>query len=199
MCPPVNATPAEIEWLRRVHAGGAVIASVCSGSLILAHSGLLDGLEATGHWAYRQLARQHYPRVRWREESVLARADGQRIVTAGGVTAWQDLALHLISRLCSPEHAARTAKVHLLALHTDGQMPFAVLTQRAQRTDAVIGECQIWLADHYAEASPSLAWLRARGSARARLHAGSRPPPATNRWSMSTPCGSRRPSKCWRH
>ena len=39
--------------------------------------------------AYRQLAREHYPRVRWREESVLARAgDGQRIVTAGGVTAW---------------------------------------------------------------------------------------------------------------
>ena len=121
--------PAEIEWLRRVHADGAVIASVCSGSLILAHSGLLDGLEATGHWAYRQLARQHYPRVRWREESVLARAgDGQRIVTAGGVTAWQDLALHLISRFCGPEHAARTAKVHLLAPHTDGQMPFAVLT-----------------------------------------------------------------------
>ena len=147
--------PAEIDWLRRVHADGAVIASVCSGSLILAHSGLLDGLEATGHWAYRQLARQHYPRVRWREESVLARAgDGQRIVTAGGVTSWQDLALHLISRFCGPEHAARTAKVHLLAPHTDGQMPFAVLTQRAQRTDAVIGECQIWLADHYAEASP---------------------------------------------
>ena len=80
--------PAEIDWLRRVHADGALIASVCSGSLILAHSGLLDRLEATGHWAYRQLARQHYPRVRWREESVLARAgDGQRIVTAGGVTA----------------------------------------------------------------------------------------------------------------
>ena len=79
--------PAEIDWLRRVHADGALIASVCSGSLILAHSGLLDRLEATGHWACRQLARQHYPRVRWREESVLARAgDGQRIVTAGGVT-----------------------------------------------------------------------------------------------------------------
>jgi transcriptional regulator GlxA family with amidase domain len=147
--------PAEIEWLRRVHADGAVIASVCSGSLILAHSGLLDGLEATGHWAYRQLARLHYPRVRWREDSVLSRSgESARIVTAGGVTAWQDLALYLISRFCGAEHAARTAKVHLLAPHTDGQLPFAVLTQRAQRTDAVIGDCQIWLADHYAESSP---------------------------------------------
>ena len=147
--------PAEIDWLRRVHADGALIASVCSGSLILAHSGLLDGLEATGHWAYRQLARQHYPRVRWREESVLARAgDGQRIVTAGGVTAWQDLALHVISLLCGHEHAARTAKVHLLAPHTEGQLPFAVLSRRSQRTDRVVQDCQAWIADNYAESRP---------------------------------------------
>ena len=119
--------PAEIEWLRRVHADGAVIASVCSGSLILAHSGLLDGLEATGHWADPQLAREHYPLVRWREElSCPGQARAQRIVTA--VTAWQDLALYLISRFGSPEHAARTAKVHRPAPHTDGQLPFAVLT-----------------------------------------------------------------------
>jgi transcriptional regulator GlxA family with amidase domain len=153
--PPGCRFPAEIDWLRRVHAGGAVVASVCSGSLILAESGLLDGLAATGHWAYRQLARRHFPRVRWREESVLARAgEGERIVTAGGVTAWQDLALYLISCVCGPEHAARTAKVHLLAPHTDGQLPFAVLTQRAQRTDAVVRGCQVWLAEHYAEAGP---------------------------------------------
>ena len=153
--PPGGRLPGEVAWLRRVHGGSAVVASVCSGSLILAETGLLDGVEATGHWAYRDLARQHFPRVRWREESVLARSGEQEsVVTAGGVTAWQDLALYLISRFCGPEHAARTAKVHLLAPHTDGQLPFAVLNRRAQRTDAVVGDCQTWLADHYAEANP---------------------------------------------
>jgi transcriptional regulator GlxA family with amidase domain len=153
--PPGARYPAEIDWLRRVHAGGAVVASVCSGSLILAESGLLDGLEATGHWAYRDLARRHYAKVRWREESILARAGEQeRIVTAGGVAAWQDLALYLIARLCGPAHAAQTAKVHLLAPHTEGQLPFAALTPRVQKTDAVVRECQTWIADHYAAANP---------------------------------------------
>ena len=43
--------PREIAWLRRMHAGGALIASVCSGSLVLAEAGLLDGHEAAAHWA----------------------------------------------------------------------------------------------------------------------------------------------------
>lgn len=39
-------------WLRRAHAWGATLASACSGSVLLAQTGLLDGQEATSHWAY---------------------------------------------------------------------------------------------------------------------------------------------------
>ena len=69
-----------------------------------------------------------------------------RLITAGGGTSWHDLALHLIARLCGTNHALRTAKVYLFAGHVDGQLPFAAMTRRIQKTDAVIGKCQEWIA-----------------------------------------------------
>ena len=147
--------PREIAWLRRMHAGGALIASVCSGSLVLAEAGMLDGHEAAAHWAYRDLFRRCYPEVRMREDSVLClSAENDRIVTAGAVTAWQDLALYLIARLCGQQQAVLTAKVFLLSGHEDGQLPFAAMGRRIDTSDAVIGNCQNWIAENYRADNP---------------------------------------------
>ena len=153
--PPHGLYQSEIEWLQRVHAGGAILASVCSGSLILAEAGLLDGLEASGHWAYREMFRDHYAKVKLREESILTIAGEQdSIVTAGGVTSWQELALYLIARLCGRQYAVEIAKIYLLAGHEDGQLPFNVTTLRPQQTDTVIDQCQAWISDNYIQANP---------------------------------------------
>jgi transcriptional regulator GlxA family with amidase domain len=147
--PPRGRYEREIAWLKREHGKGAIIASVCSGSLLLAESGLLDGLEATGHWAYREMYRDHYPKVKLRPDLILCLAGEQdRIVTAGSVSSWQELAIYLITRLCGPEHALRTAKIHLLSDHAGGQLPFAVMTPRVRHVDAVIGDCQVWIAEN---------------------------------------------------
>jgi transcriptional regulator GlxA family with amidase domain len=153
--PPRGCYEREIEWLKRMHAGGSMLASVCSGSLMLAETGLLDGGDCACHWGYRNLFREHYPLVRFREESILSFAgkDAQ-IITAAAVTSWQDLALYVIARLCGAQHAIRTAKLYLLSGHQDGQLPFAVMTRRAQRRDAVIGDCQAWIAKNYVCANP---------------------------------------------
>jgi transcriptional regulator GlxA family with amidase domain len=153
--PPRGRYGREIEWLKQMYANGAILGSVCSGSLVLAEAGLLDGQEAAGHWAYRDLFRDQYPKVTYRMDSIL-RFGGERdrIITAGGVTSWQDLALYLIARLCGPQDAIRTAKIHILSDHSDGQLPFAVLTPRVQRTDAVIGACQSWIAENLACENP---------------------------------------------
>lgn len=153
--PPRGRYQREVEWLRRVHGNGALLASVCSGSLILAEAGLLNGLEAAGHWAYRGLFRDHYPMVELKVGSILSLgAEDDRIVTAGSVAAWQELALYLITRLCGPQHAVATAKLHLLSDHADGQLPFAVLTPHVQQSDAAIADCQRWIAENYACTNP---------------------------------------------
>jgi transcriptional regulator GlxA family with amidase domain len=48
-------------WLRACHAGGATIYSACSGAILLAASGLLNGREATSHWGYQDLFRRAFP------------------------------------------------------------------------------------------------------------------------------------------
>ncbi|WP_409525208.1 GlxA family transcriptional regulator [Nitrincola sp. MINF-07-Sa-05] len=142
-----------IEWVRRRYRAGATLYSACSGALMLAETGLLDGCEATSHWGYENLFRQCYPKVRFRPETNLAFADpAGRIVTAGGTTSWHDLALHIIARHASPGEALRIAKVYLLKWHDEGQLPFATLVRRSPHADAVVKSCEAWLSDHFREA-----------------------------------------------
>ncbi|MFO1157742.1 MAG: helix-turn-helix domain-containing protein [Reyranellaceae bacterium] len=162
--PPRNRYEQEIAWLKQLYGNGSIIAAVCSGSLIPAEAGLLDGMECAGHWGYRDMFREHYPKVRFREESILVfSGERARLITAGGHSSWHDLALHLIARLCGKSHALRTAKVYLFTGHLDGQLPFAAMSRRIQKTDAVIGQCQAWIAQNYGCANPVAAMAERSG------------------------------------
>jgi transcriptional regulator GlxA family with amidase domain len=153
--PPRGKYPRETAWLRKMHAAGALVCSVCSGSLVLAEAGLLDNRGAAAHWAYSDLFRRCYPTVKMHEESVLCMTEERGgIVTAGAVTAWQDLAIYLIARLCGKQQALRTAKVFLLSGHEDGQLPFAAMVRRIETSDRVIADCQSWIAESYAAPNP---------------------------------------------
>ena len=152
---PKGRYPREIGWLKRMHEAGTLLTSVCSGSLLLAESGLLNGRQATAHWAYRDMFQRHFPKITFRNESVLClAAEADRIVTAGGVSAWHDLTIYLIARYCGYQTAIETAKVFLISGHSEGQSPYSVMTRPMESSDGPISECQIWIADNYACASP---------------------------------------------
>lgn len=156
---PVAPLPDEFgalqAWIRSAHASGALITSVCSGSLLLAATGLLDGIDATTHWGYADIFRRRFPDVRLRRERILVPAgDGHRLITAGGVSAWADLLLYLISRLAGADEARQVAKVYLLEPHQDGQLCYASLTASRQHDDQLIADAQVWAAEHYDEANP---------------------------------------------
>jgi len=146
---------AEGAWLRRQLEHGATIASVCTGSVLLAEAGLLDGVDATTHWGAAGLFAQRYPSVRLRPERILCTAGPEdRIVTSGGSASWVDLVLYLIARYCGPTEAMLISKVFVLGDHSDGQLPFAMMTRRRSHEDAVVGRCQAWIAEHYAVPNP---------------------------------------------
>lgn len=139
-----------VEWVRERYRAGATLYSACSGAVMLAETGLLDGREATSHWGYADLFRTRYPRVRFRPEPNLCFADARgRIVTAGGTTSWHDLALHIIARHVSPGEAMRIAKVYLLKWHGEGQLPYTPLVRRTPDADAVVQRCQRYLETRY--------------------------------------------------
>lgn len=152
---PRGRWPAAGEWLRTQFDRGALIASVCTGSLLLAEAGLLDALVATSHWGAVPLFKRFYPRVQLEPDRVLAPAGPEhRIVTAGGAASWAELALYLIARFCGQEEAVRSSKVFLLGDRSDGQLPFAAMTRPRGHGDAVIERCQVWIASHYEVPNP---------------------------------------------
>ncbi len=145
----------ELAWLRGQYEAGAMICSVCTGSVLLAEAGLLDGLEATTHWGVAGLFAQRYPAVQLRAERILCPSGAEhRIVTAGGSSSWADLALYLVARFSGPAEAARVAKVFLLGDRADGQLPFAAMARPRDHDDAIIGRCQHWLGEHYDRRNP---------------------------------------------
>ncbi len=139
-------------WIRACYRSGCMIYTACSGSILLAATGLLDGREATSHWGYEDLFRRRFPAVRFNPHPSLVIADpAGRIVTAGGTTSWHDLALHIIARHCHPGEALRIAKVYLLKWHAEGQLPFASLVRRQPHADSVVRHAEAWLSRHFHE------------------------------------------------
>jgi putative intracellular protease/amidase len=96
----VAEDPVFVDWLRSVHATTTWTTSVCTGSLLLGAAGILDGLRATSHWLRLETLR------RYGAEPVGERVVEQgKVITAAGVSAGIDMALHLVARLDSVEKA----------------------------------------------------------------------------------------------
>jgi transcriptional regulator GlxA family with amidase domain len=155
---------AEIAWIVRQHAAGAIIATACSGAVLLAASGLLDGHDATTHWAYCDVLESRYPSIRvHRERALVTSGVGQRLVMAGGGTSWFDLALYLIGRSVDLETAMQVAKLNLIDWHSSGQQPFARLLGSKQQADALIASCQEWIAKRPNVEAPVASMVRLSG------------------------------------
>lgn len=152
---PRDRWPDVARWLVQHYEAGGMIGTVCTGSILLADTGLLDGREATTHWAYKNVFKDYYPEVTLRAERMLVAADPEgRLITSGGTSSWEDLSLYLIGRFCGPVEAVKTAKVFVIGDRSDGQLPYTSMVMPQQHEDAVIADCQAWIADHYAIANP---------------------------------------------
>ena len=146
---------AEVAWLRERHAQGAILASSCSGAVLLARTGLLDELDATSHWAYCEALRREYPRTRWHpERGLLFTGAGQRIVMAGSGIAWHQLVMALISRFAGAEAAMQVARINLIDWAATSPIAYASLRHGAQASDPAVAAAQAWAAEHYRHKAP---------------------------------------------
>lgn len=92
-----------VEWVRRIAADGALMTSVCTGSLVFASAGLLDGRAATTHWSTLDALGGLGTDIEVRPDDRFV--DTGDVITAAGVSAGIDMALHLVARLGSPDQA----------------------------------------------------------------------------------------------
>lgn len=133
-----------LDWLRAAYAGGAVIAGVCSGVFLLGRAGLLDGRRATTHWAYAERLRSSFPTADVRPSRMVI--DDDRVITAGGVNAATDLALHLVERFCGRDEARDLANALVLDLPRAAQSEYAGWLGRAHG-DAAVARVQRAIAE----------------------------------------------------
>lgn len=97
----------------RAHPPEGMCLSICTGAFVLAGAGLLDGLQATTHWAYMDAFIQAFPNVRACPDALFVRQD--RIWTSAGVCAGIDLALALVREEAGAQVALEVA--HMLVVH----------------------------------------------------------------------------------
>lgn len=130
-------------WLRERHAAGVTLASVCAGAFPLAEAGLLDGRSVTTHWGLGAELSARYPRVRVLPERMIV--DDGDVMTAGGLMAWTDLGLALVTRLLGATIAAETARFLVVDLNRTSQRHFSSFTPVFDHGDAPILAVQHWL------------------------------------------------------
>lgn len=134
-------------WLRLQHERGAVIASMCTAAFMLAQAGLLDGIQATTHWAFADLFRRKFPNVRLEEQRILC--EGGRIISSAGASSVLDMMLHIVRRFASRELAQQCSSFLLLDGVRTNQSVYITWSMPRGHADGPILKVQDWMEAHF--------------------------------------------------
>lgn len=138
-----------INWLQGQYGQGAKIASICTGAFLLAATGLLDGKEATTHWACSALFRHLYPNVQLCSEKMIT--ENSNLYCSAGASAYQDMSLYLVKELLNPEIAQQCSKAALIDLDRHSQSQYSHYQASRSHSDELIHGIQDWLRDNLTE------------------------------------------------
>ncbi len=138
-----------VNWLKRRGDNGALILSLCTGTFLLAETGLLDHQQATTTWWLADLFRARYPQVDLHVEQLLIDSKDFLIAGAGNTDAL--MALKLIERYMGQQIASLTSKLMLVDSNQVEQTPYLTLQQQLQHNDSLVADAQTWLQVHMRE------------------------------------------------
>jgi transcriptional regulator GlxA family with amidase domain len=105
---PLMHDTALIEWIRKRAALAELVLSVCTGALLLARAGLLDGLDATTHHGALELLGEVAPNTTVHDDARFV--DNGRVITSAGIAAGIDMSLYVVAKLLGAETAVATAR-----------------------------------------------------------------------------------------
>lgn len=135
-------------WLAEQYRKGAEVASMCTGSFLLAFSGILKGKECTTHWQFANEFKYYYPSVKLVDELMITDQNG--IYSSAGSNAYWNLLMHLVERFANRAIAIRTAKYFLVDLDKPSQSPFTIFNGLKDHKDTLVLKVQDYLEKNYA-------------------------------------------------
>jgi transcriptional regulator GlxA family with amidase domain len=142
-----EVTPEAVRWLKRISPRIRRVGSVCTGAMLLARAGLLDGRRATTHWNWCQTLIKRAPRARVDADPIFVR--DENVYTSAGVTAGMDLALALVEEDHGSRLALQVARNLVLYLRRPGSQSQFSAALSLQLTDRKpLRELEAWVLDN---------------------------------------------------
>lgn len=138
-----------VDWIIKQYKRNAEVASLCTGSFMLAFTGLLKNKKCTTHWAYANEFRFFYPDISLIDGKIIVEQNG--LYSSGGSNAYWNLLLFLVEKYVSREMAILVAKYFVVNLDTISQTPFIVFNGLKEHNDKEILKAQDFIETHYAE------------------------------------------------
>ena len=135
-------------WLIRQHKNGAILTSACAGAFILANTGLLDNRSVTTHWQLSQKLKVYCPKAKVEEDKILI--NEKDVITAGGLMAWLDLGLELVSVLTCPSLMRQLGKQLVVDTGHREQAYYQVFKPNKHSDQSVLA-CQHYIQQHHAK------------------------------------------------
>ena len=137
------------EWLIREHQKGVEIGSMCTGALLLAHSGLLDNHACTTHWMGCDMIKSQFPKVEMTPSKIITQNNG--IYTAGGGMSSMQLIFFFIEKYCSREVATLISKMVAFEYPLKSQNQFYIFNKQKNHGDEEIKMAQNYMEKQYEE------------------------------------------------
>ena len=132
-----------VDWITRQFREGAEIASMCTGSFMLASAGLLDGRNCSTHWSAGDTFRSLFPNVNLQADKLITDENG--IYTNGGGYSFLNLVIYLVEKYYDRQTAIFCSKVFQIEMDRQSQSPFTIFTGQKLHGDDMIKKAQTYI------------------------------------------------------
>lgn len=136
-------------FLNLMYNKGVLIASMCTGSFVLAEAGLLKGKRATTNWMYASLFKKRYPDVRLQADLILA--EERNLITTGAASSFYNLGLYIIEKFCTAKLAGICSKALLIDSASKSQASYAIFIAHKDHGDEMILKAQNIMEQNYSK------------------------------------------------
>jgi len=138
-----------IDWIEKQYKHGAEVASICTGTFLLASSGLLDGRTCSTNWAVADNFRTMFPNVDLQTDKLITDENG--IYTCGGAYSFLNLIIYLVEKYFDRQTAIFCSKVFQIELDRQSQSPFIIFKGQKSHGDEMVKKAQDYIEGHLDE------------------------------------------------
>ncbi|HEX6430987.1 MAG TPA: helix-turn-helix domain-containing protein [Niastella sp.] len=142
----IKKNTALIAWIREQYKGGAEIASICTGTFLLAATGLLDGHRCSTHWNAAGQLKQRFPNIQVHTD--ILTTGGRGIYTNGGGYSFLNMALFLVEKYFDRQTAIFCSKIFQIDIDRTSQSAFSIFKTQKDHGDEVVCEAQTYIEEN---------------------------------------------------